>query len=203
MTKFASMKKAYQPARLSQALLYLFLLFLIPVLGVAQPQGPRGPKGKDGDEKKKEKPKTFQDIITKDAETMEGMLHVHKVGDKRYFEIPESLFGRDIMAITRMSKTPTGAGYGGEQANRQVFRFEKGPKKNVFIRIVSYINVADSLEPIYQAVQNSNVNPIAASFDIKATRKDTSVLIEVGPFFEKPNQAFDISTRTKASSPDA
>lgn len=192
------MKRTYRISRPTQAWLYLFLFFLIPILGIAQPQGPRSAKGdKAGDNQKKEKPKTFQDIITKDAETMEGMLNAHKVGDKHYFEIPESLFGRDILAITRMSKTPTGAGYGGEQANRQVFRFEKGPKKNVFIRIISYINVADSLEPIYQAVQNSNMNPIAAAFDIKAERKDTSILIEVGGFFDKPNQAFDISTRTK------
>lgn len=194
------MKRAYQVPGTTQVLLYLLLLLMIPAFGMAQPAGmKKGPKGeKSGEEKKKEKPKTFQDIITKDAETMEGMLNVHKVGDKRYFEIPESLFGRDILAITRMSKTPTGAGYGGEQANRQVFRFEKGPKKNIFIRIISYVNVADSLEPIYQAVQNSNVHPIAASFDVKATRKDTSVLIEVGAFFDKPNQAFDISSRMKS-----
>ena len=81
MTKSDSMKKVYLPTRPSQALIYFFLLFLIPVLALAQP-GPRGPKGdKGGDDKKKDKPKTFQDIITKDAETMEGMLHVHKVGD--------------------------------------------------------------------------------------------------------------------------
>lgn len=192
------MKKTYWTPGPQKAWLYLFLLFLVPFLGMAQAPSMKGPKGdKTGDKKKEEKPKTFQDIITEDAETMEGMLNVHKVDDKHYFEIPESLFGRDILAITRMSKTPTGAGYGGEQANRQVFRFEKGPKKNVFIRIISYVNVADSLEPIYQAVQNSNVNPIAAAFDIKAERKDTSILIEVGGFFDKPNQAFDISTRLK------
>ena len=40
------------------------------------------------------------------------------------------------MAITRMAKTPTGAGYGGEQSNKQVIRFEKGPDENVFIRLL-------------------------------------------------------------------
>jgi len=147
---------------------------------------------------KEDKIKGFADIITEEAESMEGLLTVHKVKKKYYFEIPDSIFGRDIMAITRMAKTPTGAGYGGEQSNKQVIRFEKGPDENVFIRVISYINLsADTLQPIYQAVENSNVHPIAAAFKIEATRKDTSVLIEVGGFFNKPNQAFDLPPMTK------
>lgn len=194
------MKKTFQSRWSLRTIQYLFTLLLLPAFLIGQAGPPKGPKSAEGGDKKKKKEemKTFQEIITDKAETMEGMLHVHKVEDKYYFEIPNELFGRDVLAITRMSKTPTGAGYGGEMANRQVFRFEKGPKKNVFLRVISFINVADSLEPIYQAVQNSNVNPIAAAFDIKAIRKDTSVLIEVGGFFDKPNQAFDMSTRMKS-----
>lgn len=151
---------------------------------------------KDSTDQKKEK--TFQDIITDKAHSMAGMLTVHQQEDKYYFEIPDSIFGRDIMAITRVSKTPTGAGYGGEQRNRQVFRFERGPKKNVFIRIVNYINVSpDSTQPIYQAVRNSNVDPIAAAFKVAAVRKDTSVLIDVTSFFEDPNQAFELPPSIK------
>ncbi|MEZ5044641.1 MAG: zinc-dependent metalloprotease [Saprospiraceae bacterium] len=176
--------------------IFLYCLVL-PSYIFAQPAGSKAEGEGSGDKKKKEDMKTFQELITKEAESMEGMINVHKVEDKYYFELPDNVFGRDILAITRMSKTPTGAGYGGEQANRQVLRFEKGPKKNVFIRIISYINVADSLQPIYQAVQNSNVNPIAAAFDIKAIRKDTSVLIEVGGFFDNPNDAFDLPSRMK------
>ncbi len=150
------------------------------------------------DSTKKEKIKPYHEVITGEAESMEGLLTVHLVDKKYYLEIADSIFGRDIMAITRMAKTPTGAGYGGEQANRQVIQFEKGPNENVFIRIVSYVNVsAGSLQPIFQAVQNSNVNPIAAAFDIKAQRKDTSVVIGVTDFFNNPNQAFDLSPLTK------
>ena len=145
-----------------------------------------------------EKAQIYKDIITDKANTMEGLLTVHEVEKRYYFEINDSIFGRDIMAITRMAKTPTGAGYGGEQANKQIIRFEKGPDENVFIRIVSYINVsADSVQPIYQAVQNSNVSPIAAAFDIATKKQDTSVVIEVTDFFNRPNQAFTLSPLTK------
>ncbi len=178
-------------------LLIVTSISLIPHLTFGQEGDEKAEMTKDTT-KTKDKTKTFQDIITDEAHSMMGMVNVHLVDEKYYFEIPDSIFGRDIMTVTRMSKTPTGAGYGGEQANRQVVRFEKGPKKKVFIRVVNYINVGtDSLQPIYQAVENSNVAPIVAAFDIKATRKDTSVLIQVDNFFENPPQIFDLRPTTK------
>ena len=155
---------------------------------------------KDGEDKKdeKKKEKTFKDFITDEAKTDEGLFHVHEVDGKYYFEIPENIFGRDILAVTRIAKAPTGAGYGGEQANEQVIRFEKGPKKNVFMRIISYVNTTpDTIQPLYQAVQNSNVHPIAAAFDISVTRKDTSTLIEVTKFLEGDNPIFIVSSFAK------
>jgi hypothetical protein len=181
----------------TRSLLLLFCFCFLTLGLQAQAPDKKGEDGEKKEQKEEEQPKTFQDIITDEATSMEGMLTVHTVDDKHYFEIPESLFGRDIMVVTRLAKTPTGAGYGGEQANRQVIRFEKGPKENVFIRVINYINVSqDSLAPIYQAVRNSNVDPIAAAFDIEATRQDTSVLIEVTSFLEDPNQAFSLSPYT-------
>jgi hypothetical protein len=188
------------PTPLVWPLLLLFCLALTPFSSRAQ-QTETEEKSSESAEKKdstdKKKPKSFDEIITDKAISMAGMLTVHKVEDKHYFEIPDSLFGRDIMAITRISKAPTGAGYGGEMANRQVFQFEKGPNKKVFIRIINYVNVsADTTQPITTAVVNSNMPPIAAAFDIKATRKDTSVLIDVTSFFGEPNQAFTIPPST-------
>ena len=146
------------------------------------------------EEKNKKKEKTYSDFVNDSTKTMTGLVTVHQSEDKYYFEIPDSVFGRDIMAITRIAKTPTGAGYGGEQANRQVIRFENGPKKKVFIRVVNFVNVsADTTQPIHTAVINSNQHPIAAAFDIEINRKDTSVLIDVTSFFEDVNQAFSIS----------
>ncbi len=200
---FKMFTKAFYTMKNTSAL--LIALFAFVLSANAQPGGrppgmPPAPAAAAGDStaKKPAPPKTFKDIITDKAVSMVGMLTTHQVGDKYYFEIPNDLFGREIMAITRISKAPTGAGYGGEQANRQVVRFEKGPSNNVFLRVVSYINVAASEdEPIAQAVRNSNVEPIAAAFDIKFTKKDTSVLIEVGDFFNGDNQVFSLPPTTK------
>ena len=180
------------------ALVLLTGLFFNSIPIMAQEEKSEDKKENEVDSTKAEKEVAYHEIITDEARTMEGLLTVHQLEQKYYLEIPDSIFGRDIMAITRMAKTPTGGGYGGEQANRQVIRFEKGPNKNVFVRIISYINVsADSIQPIYQAVQNSNVNPIAAAFKIEIQRQDTSVVIDVTDFFNKPNQAFTLPPITK------
>ncbi len=150
---------------------------------------------KDSTDKKEAKkgPKPYEKVITDKAVSTHGLFSVHLVDDKYYFEIPDSLFGAEIMTVTRLAKTPTGAGYGGEQANRQVIRFERGPEDKVFLRAVAYRNVStDTLQPIYKAVRNSNVDPIAAAFDIKAIRKDTSVVIEVTDFFKDNSAVFGI-----------
>lgn len=144
-------------------------------------------------------PKPFKEVITDKAVSKKGLFTVHKVDDKFYFEIPDSLIGREIMAITRFSKVPGGAGvYGGEMANQQTLLFEKGPSQNIFIRTVTLISVADSSQEIYKAVNNSYVNSIATAFDIKAFGKDsTSTIIDVTDFFKGDNQIVSISPNAK------
>ncbi|MBG9377427.1 zinc-dependent metalloprotease [Panacibacter sp. DH6] len=145
--------------------------------------------------------KKFKDVITDKAITKQGLFTVHKVDDKWYFEIPDSLFNRQVMAVTRFSKVAGGGFiYGGELANEQVVTWEKGPNKNVFLRVVTTISVADSTNQIYKAVTNSNVNPIAAAFDVKARSKDSSgLVIDVTSFFSGDNQVVSIDPMGKRS----
>src|SRR5262249_38419116 len=69
-----------------------------------------------------------------------------------------------------------------------------------FLRVVTTISVADSTNQIYKAVTNSNVNPIAAAFDIKALGKDsTSAIIDVTDFLNGDNQVVNIDPLGKRS----
>ncbi|MFZ9330897.1 MAG: zinc-dependent metalloprotease [Chitinophagaceae bacterium] len=161
-----------------------------PAAAPAAPAAPPAPKTG---------PRSYKELITPKAKTSKGLFNVHKIDDKFYFEIKESLFGREIMAITRFSKVAGGGGvYGGELANQQVVKFEKGPDNKVFMRVVTVISVADSTQPIYRAVKNSNLDPIAASFDIKAFGADsTGAIIDVTDYFKGDNQAVSISPSSK------
>jgi uncharacterized protein YdeI (BOF family) len=95
----------------------------------------------------------YKEVITDKAITKKGLFTVHKVDDKWYFEIPDSVMNREIMAVTRYTRIAGGGGvYGGELANQQTIVWEKGPSNNVFLRVVTQISVADSTNEIYQAV---------------------------------------------------
>ncbi len=156
------------------------------------------PKDKTSEDKKKG-PKDFKEVIDSTAVSQSGLMSVHKVGTKWFFEIPDSLFNRDIMAVTRYSRTAAGAGtFGGEEINRQMVRWEKGMDNNILLRSVTIVaSSPDSLKPIYQAVKNSNSDPIIGVFEIKAVRKDTiaranSNVIEITDFFNSDNQTFSL-----------
>ena len=143
--------------------------------------------------------KPYNKVITDKAVTKHGLFTVHKVDDKWYFEIPDSLFGREMIVTTRYSKTAGGGGvYAGEMVNDQTVRWEKGPNNNIFLRVVTVISVADSGNEIYKAVTNSNLDPIAQAFEIKAFGKDSaSIVIDVTDFFKGDNQPIGIGEYTK------
>lgn len=143
-------------------------------------------------------PRPYRQVITAKAKTQKGLFTVHKIGEDYFFEVPDSLLGREFMAVSRIAKAPTGAGYGGEEENRQVLRWERGPNNKLFLRAVLNINVStDENSPMTQAVRNSNVEPIAAAFDIKAMRRDTSYVINVTDFFKGDNQLISLDPQTK------
>ncbi|MCE6989115.1 zinc-dependent metalloprotease [Dyadobacter sp. CY323] len=158
-------------------------------------------KDKLKDDRKKG-PKAFKDLIDTSAVSQKGMISVHKMDDKWYFEIPDSLLGLDIMAVTRYSKTAAGGGiFGGEEVNRQMIRWEKGMDDNLLLRSVTVLVTSpDSTKPIFQAVKNSSSDPIIGVFDIKAIKKapeaKTSV-IDVTDFFNADNQVFSLSSVSK------
>ena len=89
-----------------------------------KPSGTPTAEAKKPDAKKE--PKPYNKVIDSTAVTQKGLLDVHKVDDKYLYEISDQLLGKEIMTITRYSKTPAGGGiFGGEEVNRQVVRFEK------------------------------------------------------------------------------
>lgn len=129
------------------------------------------------EEKKSETPKKYTDFITKEVVTSKGIITTHTVKTKLYFEIPKNDFNKEFLIVTRIEQTP-GIGYGGENTNNQIVRWEKQYDK-ILLRSVSYQNVASDSLPIFKAVRNSNFEPIIRSFDILAQNADsTSVLIE-------------------------
>jgi len=141
--------------------------------------------------------KPYNKVITKEAKSDPGLFTVHKVGDKYYYEIPDSLLGREMLMVTRIAKTATNLGYGGEKTNTQVLRWQRKDKK-IYLRIVSYSNTAADSLPVFQSVRNSNFEPIMMAFDIKALTKDSSgVVIETTSMFNSDVKAIGLDNGSR------
>ena len=144
------------------------------------------PKPKKGDIQ------PYSKVVTKDAKTDDGLFKVHNIDGKYLYEIPNNLFEKEMLMVTRISKTATNIGFGGERQNSQVLRWQKKDKK-VLLRVVSHDIVADEDLPIHQAVVNSNFEPVLYTFPIKAFSKDsTATVIDVSELFEKDVKALGI-----------
>lgn len=150
-------------------------------------------------------PKPYKEVITDKAKSDDGLFKVHKVEEKYYFEIPDTLMGRDILVVNRISKAAAGMrnvffGYAGDMIGSNVIRFDKGPNNKVFLRKVSYDEMTrDSTQPMYRAVTNSNMLPIVASFDIAAFSRDTTgAVIEITNYIGSDNDVLNFAANARS-----
>ena len=126
--------------------------------------------------------KPYSQVISPNFSSKEGLFAVHEYKDTVYFEIPDSLLGRDIEVINRLSSGPGGTGiYAGEVLDERTIQFEHNPADSTIrIRYDLVISSADSGSDIFKAVTASNVNPVVASFPIKAyNASHTSYVIDM------------------------
>lgn len=166
---------------------------------------PGGPGGA-GAASAKSEPKPYEEVITEKAKTSKGFLTVQKVEDKYYFEIPSQMLGRDILVVNRVSQSSIESpkafgGYAGDQIGESVIRFEKGPNNKIFIRNISYNVNPDSTKPMYRSVKNSNIQPIAMAFDIKAFVPDSlggGTVIDITDNITPDNEIFGFAANAKS-----
>lgn len=130
--------------------------------------------------KKDEKgPKAFSEVIKDTFVKDEGVFTVYKDDQTYYYEIPNDQLGKEFLLVTRIAKTADDIGYGGQKANTQIIRWDRVGDQ-VFLKVVGYENRGDENDPIYEAVRNSNLEPIVSAFEVKANNADTSgVVIDV------------------------
>jgi len=168
--------------------LILPIFALLFTLSCATTQQSTTPSSNDGDRSSE----GYSSVITDEAQSSEGVLDIHFVDDKVYYEIPDTLLNRDFLMVSRVAAVPSnffGFVSSGSKTAEQVITFEKVRDK-INIRQRSYSSVAPDSLPIARSVWANNYEPIIATFDIKAVGPDSSTtVIEVNSFFESDVQA--------------
>lgn len=131
--------------------------------------------------------KKYEDVITDKAITDDGVITVHRVEDDYFFEVPEEVLGKEMLLVSRISKTPANlSGFinGGSKVNEQVVRLDRHENR-LLLRRMAFSNVAPDSLPVAFSVGANNFEPILMAFDIEALSPDSSgYVIEVGELFE-------------------
>ena len=134
------------------------------------------------------------DSITLDMKVSKGLITTYQnKKNELYFEISESLLGRELLVVTRFAQIPANySGYlnAGSKTAEHVVEFIKQGQK-ILLKEVSYSNIADDDDPISISVSENNFKPILAAFEIKNS-DDNRHLIDVTNYFMADSPGFNI-----------
>jgi hypothetical protein len=135
--------------------------------------------------KEKSKQKKYAELITKEAETQTGIFKIHKIKQEYFFEIPDSLLGRDMLLTSRVSEISNNKDVVSGQMPKDplMIRFSKDEEK-VYLHYITSPNICDPNEAIHKSLLRNNLDPVMEAFEIKTVSPDsTASVIDVSKFF--------------------
>jgi hypothetical protein len=127
-------------------------------------------------------PRPYNQVITSDARTDDGVFKVHRIREQLYYEIPKRELGKDFLWVTQIKRTAPGVGVGGQAAGNLVVRWELSGNR-VLLRLVDYALVADPSTAIARAVADATNPAIVRAFNIAAFNPDGDPVIDVTQLF--------------------
>ena len=144
---------------------------------------------------------TAQENKSKPVEA-KGLFNVIRQDADYFFDVPDALLSRQLLASVRFTSTPAGIGkYGGESIVTHTVYFQMAPNNQLLMRSNILVNNADTVDAISRAVQNASEDPIIAAFKVEKRGKGFR-RIKVTDFFrgsdalgmpQKVRQQFNIS----------
>jgi hypothetical protein len=166
-----------------------------PIWAAQQPQEPQEPQqeppasgdqaaagGRGGRGGAPGQPRPYNQVITSEARTDEGVFKVHRIREQLFYEIPKAELGKDFLWVGQMKRAGAGTGVGGQPVGNQVVRWELVGNR-VLLRLVDYSMVADASTPISRAVAAATNPAIVRAFNVAAFSASGDPVIEVTPLF--------------------
>ena len=139
----------------------------------------------------------YDEVITDEAESDEGVFLVHRLDDKVFYEIPVDELGREFLWVSQIERTSEGVGYGGQALGSRIVKWDRRGDR-VLLKSVSYAIVADEARPIARAVAAANNDTILRAFDIEALSEAGAPVIDVTALFNTEVPEFSARSRLQA-----
>lgn len=149
----------------------------------ARPSGgpPGGGPGRSG--ARQDGPKAYDEVITAEAKTQDGMFKVHEVDGKYYFEIPSAELEQEMLLIGRPVESTLqdpGGFFGG--GARLIVQWERSGNR-VILREKEFDLTADEDDAIWRQVSGFRKGPVLATFDVEAFGPDSAAVVDVSDLF--------------------
>ena len=146
--------------------------------------------------------KPYDRVVTSDAKTQAGLIKLHTIKGKLYFELPKSLLNKPLLMVATATAVPTNVDHVGKALNEEIIRFTLKSNK-IYFQSVSHAYVSAPESAITPAVQGSQRDAILASFPVEAYSKDGAPVFEVSRLFTSEVGDFSARTTLRAAGMDA
>lgn len=169
-----------------RALFLIAFTILIPQLEIAAQEDVEENKQENTQDKKESK-KGYDKFNSDKVIKTSGLFDVIQIDNEYYFEINDTLLGRDMLLASRVAEVSnSNKVVAGEMRNAPVqIRFTRN-NKYVFLHLVVSDYLADHEDPVKIAVERTSIDPVLQSFPIEALNEDsTSAVINVTKFFSE------------------
>jgi hypothetical protein len=148
--------------------------------------GSGGAPGGSGGGARAAAPKPYAQVIPARAVSDSGGVTVHRVDERWFLEVPDSLVGRDFLMVGRVSATPANFGAylpAGVTIHERLVRWERQGDRVILRGVETGAVAADSL-PIARSVASNYLGAILAAFPVQAYTPDSAAaVIDVTDFF--------------------
>ena len=145
----------------------------------------------------------YHKVVKEGGSVREGLFTVRHIKDDWYFEVPDELLGRMLLAVTRFTSVPQDFRmFSGEEVNRSAIYLEQYNDKAIFLREYVQSSFADSKDRIAISLKQSTVDPIVYKFEVIGRNPNTKAqLINVTKWIMSENKvtSFTNSDRTSLS----
>ena len=128
-------------------------------------------------------PRPYDQVITKEAKTDDGIFKVHRIGETLYYEIPKAQLGKDFLWVTPDQAHRRSAPATADRPRAAASCAGCCAGDRVLLQNIDYSIVADPTQPIAQAVDDANNPAIIRAFNVAAYSPAGDPVIDVTPLF--------------------
>ena len=143
----------------------------------------------------------YTKVVKEGGSMREGLFTVRHIKDSWYLEVPDSLVGRLLLAVTRFTSVPQDFKLIiGEEVNRSALYFEQYNEKTLFLREYVQSSYANPNDRIATSLKQSTVNPIVYKFDVIGRNPDTKAqLINITKWLMDDNKVTSFTSQDRST----